>query len=317
MNSQFDYIIIGAGSAGCVLANRLTADGTNKVLLLEAGGKDNKQDVKIPAAFPKLMKTEADYAFHTVPMPSMKNRELFLPRGKMLGGCSSNNAMIYIRGNKQDYEEWSALGNKGWSYKEVLPYFKKSENQEVILDEFHGKGGPLNVTNRNYTNHLSDVFVKAGQELGYPKNDDFNGAKQEGFGYYQVTHIGGERCSAARGYLHPIANRINLSVEIHAKVERITIEDGAATGVVYHQNGKTHQVTATKEVLLSAGAYHSPQILQLSGIGDGAELERHNIPVQKHLAGVGKNLQDHMVFFAIFTRIIKSPWMLRRNSLLS
>jgi len=300
MNSQFDYIIIGAGSAGCVLANRLTADGTNKVLLLEAGGKDNKQDVKIPAAFPKLMKTEADYAFHTVPMPSMKNRELFLPRGKMLGGCSSNNAMIYIRGNKQDYEEWSALGNKGWSYKEVLPYFKKSENQEVILDEFHGKGGPLNVTNRNYTNHLSDVFVKAGQELGYPKNDDFNGAKQEGFGYYQVTHIGGERCSAARGYLHPIANRINLSVEIHAKVERITIEDGAATGVVYHQNGKTHQVTATKEVLLSAGAYHSPQILQLSGIGDGAELERHNIPVQKHLAGVGKNLQDHMVFFAIF-----------------
>ncbi|MGB0839536.1 MAG: GMC family oxidoreductase, partial [Chitinophagales bacterium] len=300
MQTQFDYIIIGAGSAGCVLANRLSADGTKSILLLEAGGKDNKQDVKIPAAFPKLMKSDVDYAFHTLPMPSMNNRELFLPRGKMLGGCSSNNAMIYIRGNKQDYDEWSALGNKGWSYDEVLPYFKKAENQENINNNFHGKGGPLNVCNRNYTNPLSDLFVKAGQELGYSKNEDFNGAKQEGFGYFQVTHKNGERCSAAKGYLHPIMKRPNLTVEIKAKVERITIENGVATGVVYHQDGQTKIVSAKKEVLLSAGAYHSPQVLQLSGIGDSTVLQKHGITPHKHLPGVGQNLQDHMVYFAIF-----------------
>jgi len=300
MQIKYDYIIIGAGSAGCVLANRLTASGKHQVLLLEAGKKDDDMNIKIPAGFPKLFKTERDYNYHTTEQRYLKNRKLYLPRGKTLGGSSSINAMIYIRGSKQDYDEWSALGNKGWSYDEVLPYFKKSENCRFKSDDFHGKGGPLNVEERIYTNHLSEVFIEAGQELGYNKNDDFNGAIQEGFGSYHVTNTNRERCSTARAFLHPVSSRSNLTVLTEAEVARIVIDQNKAMGVIYHQGGKPIEVHAQKEVILSAGSYNSPKVLQLSGIGDANEIAQHQIPLIKHLPGVGKNLQDHLVSFCIF-----------------
>ncbi|MEM7373102.1 MAG: choline dehydrogenase [Bacteroidota bacterium] len=300
MNQTFDYIIIGAGSAGCVMASRLSESGQYTVLVLEAGGKDKHQNVQTPAAFPKLFKSKRDYAFHTTAQETMKNRKMYLPRGKMLGGSSSINAMIYIRGNKQDYNEWAKMGNPGWAYEEVLPYFKKSQHQEVFDNMYHGKEGPLHVSNRNYTNPLSEVFIQAGEELGYPRNEDFNGENQEGFGMYQVTHRNGARCSAADAFLHPASSRSNVQVEIHARVERIVFENGQATGVIYHQKGQRIEANVNKEVILSAGAYNSPQILMLSGIGDREELSKHGIEVIHHLPGVGKNLQDHLVFFAIF-----------------
>lgn len=302
----YDYIIIGAGSAGSVLANRLSESGKYTVLLLEAGGKDNDMNMKIPAGFPKLYKTKHDWDYQTTPQEHLHQRELYLPRGKTLGGSSSINAMIYIRGNQADYDGWAAEGNTGWSYHDILPYFKKSEHQEVFKDEYHGQNGPLNVMNRHYTNPLSDVFVKAGKELGYPENPDFNGKEQEGFGRYQVTHINGSRCSTAVAYLNPIKKRSNLTIQTKALVERIIIENGKTTGVQYLQKGKSHTAQVRQEVIVSAGTYNSPQVLMLSGIGAGSELQQHGIPVVKDLPAVGKNLQDHLVSFSLFSSNYKN-----------
>lgn len=299
--NQYTYIIIGAGSAGCLLANRLSANPQNKVLLLEAGGPDKDLNVKVPAGFPKLFKGKLDWAYHTVPQAGLNNRSLFQPRGKMLGGCSSINAMIYIRGHRQDYDDWAAMDNPGWSYEEVLPYFKKSERQNRVEDDYHNARGELNVMDRVYTNPLSKIFVEATTELGYAANPDFNGAKQEGFGLYQVTQKNGERFSAVDAFLKPALNRPNLTVETHAHVQRINIEEGKAISVSYDRKGQAKIAGAQKEVILSAGAFNSPQILMLSGIGDGEALKAHDIEVKKHLPGVGKNLQDHLSALTCFT----------------
>ncbi|GJM36533.1 MAG: GMC oxidoreductase [Saprospiraceae bacterium] len=295
MDRQYDYLIIGAGSAGCVLANRLSANGQFSVLLLEAGGPDNNPNIHIPAAFSKLFNSKDEWGISSVPQPMMNNRELYQPRGKVLGGCSSINAMIYIRGHRADYDHWAALGNKGWSYKDVLPYFKRSEQQEIIHDEFHGQEGELTVTNQRSPNLLSTVLLEAAAEAGYTRLDDFNGAEQEGFGYFQVTQRNGQRCSAAKAFLRPALSRSNLTVEKYARVEKVLLENEQAIGIQYIQKGQRYEVKAKKEIVLSAGAFGSPQILMLSGIGSAGELKQHGINCLQDLPGVGKNLQDHLI----------------------
>ena len=298
--NTFDYIIVGAGSAGCVLANRLSADTRCKVLLLEAGGKDGALNIEAPAAFYKLYKTKYDWNYTTVPQKHLNGRKLYQPRGKVLGGSSSINAMIYIRGHRADYDGW-AEENPGWSYEEVLPYFKKAEDQEAIHDEYHSTGGNLSVSELRYVNPLSLAFIQAGKQLGYIENKDFNGAKQEGFGQYQVTHRHGSRCSTAKAYLHPAKKRPGLQIITKALAHRVVIEDGKAVGIVYEKGGNLHEIRASKEVILSGGAFNSPQLLMLSGIGDGETLGELGIKMQKHLPGVGRNLQDHYAVINAFS----------------
>ncbi len=293
---MYDYLIVGAGSAGCVLANRLSADPNRQVCLLEAGPEDASPWIHIPAGLFFMMRSKTlNWRYRTEPQSALYDRRLFWPRGKTLGGSSSSNAMVYTRGHRRDYDHWAELGNRGWSYAELLPLFKRAQHQERGPSEYHGVGGPLNVADLRQQSEISQVFIRAAGQVGYPLSDDFNGAEQEGIGFYQVTQKDGQRCSSARAYLHPILQRPNLTILTNALASRVLIEGQRAVGVAYlDRSGQTVEVRARREVVLAGGAINSPQLLLLSGVGPRAELERHGIPVAHELPGVGQNLQDHL-----------------------
>ncbi|MCF7481832.1 choline dehydrogenase [Vibrio sp. J1-1] len=292
---SYDYIIVGGGSAGCVLASRLSEDPNVTVCLLEAGGKDNSAFIHTPIGTVAMMPTKLyNWGFETVPQPGLNGRKGYQPRGKALGGSSSINAMMYSRGHRYDYDLWASLGNTGWSYDECLPYFKKAENNEVHHNEYHGQGGPLNVAELRSPSQLIERYLSACESIGVPRSDDINGAQQFGATYTQVTQRDGERCSAAKAYLTPHLSRPNLTVLTKATTHKVLFEGKRAIGVEYGLRGKRFQIKSSREVILSAGAFGSPQILLLSGVGAKAELDKHGIEQVHELPGVGENLQDHI-----------------------
>ncbi|MGW7410674.1 GMC family oxidoreductase [Streptomyces sp. NPDC054833] len=289
---MYDYIIVGAGSAGCALAARLSEDPDVRVLLVEAGPADDAQEIHVPAAFSKLFRTKYDWDYLSEPEPGLEGRRRYLPRGRMLGGSSSMNAMIYIRGNRRDYDSWAAAGAKGWSWNDVLPYFLRSEDHHAGASEWHGAGGPLPVNPGRSRNPLIDAFLETAQQAGHPFNPDFNVPEQDGVGYYELTQHGGLRCSTAAAYLRPAIERPNLSVLTGVQCTRILLEGEQAVGVEVDRDGATQELRCEREVILSAGAYNSPQLLMLSGIGVADELAALGITPKVNLP-VGENLQDH------------------------
>src|SRR5271168_1683815 len=292
---SFDYIIVGAGSAGCVLANRLTASGRHRVLLLEAGGPDRNIWIHIPLGYGKLFSNaKVNWLYKTEPEPELNNRQIIQPRGKVLGGSSSINGLLYIRGQHEDFDHWRQLGNAGWSFKDVLPYFRRAEDQERGADELHGAGGHLKVSDVCEPHPLCEAFIEAVQKSGFPRNDDFNGPTQEGAGYFQLTARNGRRWSTAVGYLKEARRRQNLRVEVNALATRVLFEGRRAIGVEYRQGDTTHTAYADGEVILAGGAFNSPQLLQLSGVGPEKLLREHGIGVIADMPGVGADLQDHL-----------------------
>ena len=295
MASTFDYIVVGAGSAGCVLANRLTVSGRHRVLLLEAGGTDRNIWIHIPLGYGKLFNdARVNWLYSTEPEPDLNNRNLIQPRGKVLGGSSSINGLLYIRGQPQDFDHWRQLGNTGWSFEDVLPYFRRAEDQERGADALHGTGGPLAVSNVSEPHPLCEAFIAAAQQAGFPRNDDFNGPNQEGVGYFQLTTRNGRRCSTAVSYLREARRRPNLAVVTDALATRIQFSGRRATGVEYRLGEATHVANASGEVIVAGGTFNSPQLLQLSGLGPAALLQSLGISVVADMPGVGADLQDHL-----------------------
>jgi choline dehydrogenase-like flavoprotein len=300
MESEFDFVIVGAGSAGCTLAARLTEDPSVSVCLIEAGPTHKHWSVSVPGlTIVNMVTKKRNWAFETVPQKGLGGRKGYQPRGKALGGSSSTNAMIYIRGHKADYDNWASLGNPGWSYDDVLPYFKKAEDRDQGADEFHGAGGPLSVERRKIS-PLNEEFFEACKTLQIPANDDFNGATQEGFGPYDVTHKDGVRWSTAKAYLETAMERPNLSVMTEVLAEKVLVEHGRATGVRLRKKKQTIEVKARREVIVSCGAFGSPQLLLLSGIGAAENLTPHGIEQVHDLPGVGENLQDHIDWISAY-----------------
>jgi choline dehydrogenase len=300
-DNQFDYIVVGAGSSGCVLANRLSTEAVNSVCLIEAGPKDSSPWIHLPIGYGKTMwDPKVNWKFETEPDPGMNQRKIYWPRGKCLGGSSSINGLIFIRGQKEDYDGWKSLGNSGWGWDDVLPYFKKAEGNDRLGEPLHSKTGPLKASSIPKKHPLVESFIKSAVNLGVPETDDFNNLTQEGVGYYQLSTHKGLRCSTAVAYLNPVKQRSNLTILTDSQVMRIIFEGRRAVAIELMRDGQKHVIRANKEIILSAGALQSPQLLQLSGIGPAALLREFNIPIIQDLPGVGENLQDHLQYRLIY-----------------